>query len=353
MNIDTIVFDWGDTLMVNFTQFQGKMKDWLQVAAVPGAQEVLTDLSGKYRLVIASNAQDSYAQDISAALDRVGLSQHIEKIYTRHELGAEKTNPLFLQNLATQLQRQADQILMVGDEYQRDILPAISVGFHTLWFNPTFQTATAHLPLQEMECSSLLQIPKLIMQQPYPSYMTCIDWYLQHGATHTLFAHVHLVAAASYQMAIWFQQNGIEISPLLAHRGGLLHDLAKLNEANGENHAEMAARILQNYGQSELALIAARHLIGNLTIRDQQPQSWEEKIVNYCDKLCEGSQLVALRDRLDALQTRYPEFASRIQKNTPVVEALQDELVSVLNLTSAELLSKLKTALYKGEVESR
>ncbi len=349
MSIDTIVFDWGDTLMVSFPQYQGKMKDWQQVAAVEGAEKVLADLSRKYRLVVASNAQDSSAQDIRIALHRVGLSKYIKEIYTRKEMGVEKSSPIFLKNLIQQLQRQADQILAIGDDYLRDILPAVGNGMHTLWFNPTSQIATAHLPLQQWESSALIQIPELISQNPLPDYMTCINWYLQNEATQTLLSHVHIVAAASYQMAVWFRLNGIDVSTLLAHRGGLLHDLAKLKEAENENHATMAEKILQNYGQPEIARIAGRHLIGNLTNTEQKPQSWEEKIVNYCDKLCEGSQLVSLSDRLSALKIRYPEFAMRIQKNTPLVQELENELVSILKTTPTDLLSRLKTALYSGK----
>ncbi|KAB2823081.1 HAD family hydrolase, partial [Aliivibrio finisterrensis] len=64
------LFDWGDTLMVDFPNTQGKMCDWETVQAVDGALEMLASLSQKgHLLYVATGADDSCVQDIELAFE--------------------------------------------------------------------------------------------------------------------------------------------------------------------------------------------------------------------------------------------------------------------------------------------
>ena len=62
--IDVVFLDWGNTLMVDLGMREGPMKDWDTVEAEAGAQEALLRLRGRYRLVVATNAEDSPAADV-------------------------------------------------------------------------------------------------------------------------------------------------------------------------------------------------------------------------------------------------------------------------------------------------
>ena len=64
--IDVVFLDWGNTLMVDTGMREGPMKDWVKVEAEAGAQEALLRLRGRYRLVVATNAEDSPAADVSS-----------------------------------------------------------------------------------------------------------------------------------------------------------------------------------------------------------------------------------------------------------------------------------------------
>lgn len=344
----TIIFDVGDTLIKLEKNYSGKMVNWPELEIVPGADHILKNLTQEFEIVLASNAEDSNAMDVKKAMQRVGLSPFIHQYFTVSELKAKKPDRLFYKNLLLALNKPADQVIMIGDDYQKDILPPVSIGMHTIWFNPLNKPATAHIPFQEKECFSLIEIPDIIKSPPLPDMQTCSLWYLQQNATSTLLAHVNTVAAAAYQLAIWLRNQGINISPLLTHRGGLLHDISKLKENGVENHALLASRFLANMGQPKLANIARRHLIGDLTSADNKPLTWEEKVVNYCDKLTEGSELVSLDHRLEALKLRYKEFADKIQKNTPVVKDLEKEILSQLNFSPSDVINQLKAALFNG-----
>ncbi|PKO04652.1 MAG: hypothetical protein CVU41_15730 [Chloroflexi bacterium HGW-Chloroflexi-3] len=350
--ITTLVFDWGNTIMVDDGQFSGKMKDWPTVQAIEGTYETLKLLSAEYQLVLASNAEDSSTQDISSALEKVNLDSFFHQIFTHNELSAKKPDLLFYQNLVKKINQPVERIVMVGDDYIKDIVGAKLAGWKAIWFNPSGLPSNGHLPLQDMEIRNFNEIPDVLSHPFLPDVQTCLGWYMDSGATHTLLSHVHNVAAIAYQIGLWLEQSGMVVSPLLAHRGGLTHDLSKLQEQSEKNHAVLAAEFLESKKQFKLAEIARRHLIGDLISDRTRPQTWEEKIANYADKLSEGNMIVSIDERLAALQRRYPDFASQIKKNTPYVKALEDEIITALGTTPVELIADLKKALFNKNSHS-
>ncbi len=345
-NFLTLVFDWGNTIMVDDGQFSGKMMDWPSVQAIEGAYGTLKLLSTKYQLVLASNAEDSSTLDISRALRLVDLDYIFHQIFTPNELSAKKPDPLFFQNVVKKINHPVEKIVMIGDDYIKDIVGAKLAGLKAIWFNPSGLTSNGHLPLQDMEVRNFNELTDVISQPFLPDVQTCFGWYMELGATHTLLAHVQNVAAIAYQLALWLEQSGMVVNPLLAHRGGLTHDLSKLQEQCEKNHAVLAAEFLESKRQFKLADIARRHLIGNLISDETRPQTWEEKIVNYADKLSEGNTIVSIDDRLEALQHRYPDFAAKIKKNTPFVKALENEIITALGTKPGLLIADLKLALF-------
>lgn len=350
--ITTLVFDWGNTIMVDDGQFSGKMKDWPTVQAIEGVHQTLKLLSSEYQLVLASNAEDSSTLDISRALRLVDLDYYFHQIFTRTELSAKKPDPLFYQNLVAKINCPLEKIVMIGDDYIKDIVGAKLAGWKAIWFNPSCLTSNGHLPLQDMEVRNFNEIPDVISHPFLPDVQTCLGWYMESGATHTLLSHVQNVAAIAYQLSLWLEKSGLMVNPLLAHRGGLTHDLSKLQEQREKNHAILAAEFLESKKQFKLAEIARRHLIGDLVSDRTRPHTWEEKIVNYADKLSEGNTIVSIDERLEALQHRYPDFAIKIKKNTPFVKALEDEIITALGTKPDKLIADLKLALFSKKTHS-
>ncbi|WP_375058237.1 HAD family hydrolase [Zobellella sp. DQSA1] len=129
------LFDWGDTLMVDFPDYQGKMCDWPRVQAVAGAREVLEALSRTHRIYIATGAADSSASEIEMAFERVGLSGHISGYFCMSNLGVPKDGPAFYERILARLGVAADQVTMVGDSLEKDILPALAAGLGAVWFS--------------------------------------------------------------------------------------------------------------------------------------------------------------------------------------------------------------------------
>ena len=130
-----ILFDWGDTLMRDLTEFSGPMKDWPRVEAVPGAAQVLAALHDDWLLALATNATDSDEQDIRLALQRVDLDHWLDKIYCYKKMGCRKPSPEFFEYILEDLGKTPDQAIMVGDYYEVDVLGAARCGLRAIWFN--------------------------------------------------------------------------------------------------------------------------------------------------------------------------------------------------------------------------
>lgn len=130
-----LLLDWGDTLMLDFPQFNGPMATWPQVEMVQGADEVLRKLRSTWRLVLATNAVDSSDVEIRKALSRVGLDVLIEEIYCFGRVGYRKPSPEFFAFILRDLRLKPDDVIMVGDSLENDVLGANRAGIHAVWLN--------------------------------------------------------------------------------------------------------------------------------------------------------------------------------------------------------------------------
>ena len=130
-----ILFDWGDTLMRVFPEFSGPMKDWPTVEAVPGAIEILSALHQDWILALATNAADSEEGDIRLALRRADLERCLDKIYCFKMIGHKKPSTEFFGYILEDLGLSPEQAVMVGDDFDNDVLGANHCGIRGIWFN--------------------------------------------------------------------------------------------------------------------------------------------------------------------------------------------------------------------------
>ena len=131
-----VVFDWGDTVMRDFGH-PGPMAHWDTVEVVPGVRDALARLEKSYVLSLASNAGDSDGSLMAQALERVHLRKHFVHLWTSKELGARKPDPAFFHAICDRLQLPPAAVMLVGNDYYKDIAPAKAVGMGTVWFNPS------------------------------------------------------------------------------------------------------------------------------------------------------------------------------------------------------------------------
>ncbi|KJY82746.1 HAD family hydrolase [Vibrio galatheae] len=130
------LFDWGDTLMIDFPSQSGKMYLWSHVEAVAESEQTLKQLSQQHTIYVATSAQDSSEAEIQRAFERVGLDSYINGYFCKANLGLEKNSADFYLAILESLGDSASQVTMVGDSLSKDIYPAIEAGLHAVYYNP-------------------------------------------------------------------------------------------------------------------------------------------------------------------------------------------------------------------------
>ncbi len=136
LKIETIIFDWGDTLIRDFPQYDGPMAEWPEVELMPEVEKTLQELSRGFNLFVASNAGSSDAELVEKALQRVGIAPYFKAIFTGIELESKKPELAFYRNLCRKIGTPPGRCLMVGDNLEKDIIPARRIGMQAAWFSP-------------------------------------------------------------------------------------------------------------------------------------------------------------------------------------------------------------------------
>lgn len=91
-----ILFDWGDTLMVDDPAQTAPMAAWPTVRSVPGAKQTLRQLKAAGKVIcLATSADVSDEAQIRAALARVGLEQFISRVFCFKNTGLPKSKAFY------------------------------------------------------------------------------------------------------------------------------------------------------------------------------------------------------------------------------------------------------------------
>lgn len=106
--------------------------DWCYAYArksIEATRPILTALSERYPLVLVSN----FYGNIEAVLKDFGLDRFFRSIVESAVVGIRKPDPAIFQLGVDQLQLPAEAIAVVGDSYDKDIVPATTIGCQTVW----------------------------------------------------------------------------------------------------------------------------------------------------------------------------------------------------------------------------
>lgn len=131
-----IIFDWGDTLMLDDSSRSDAMYLWPEVKAVEGAQLVLKKLSETYTISVATSAAKSDEKMVRKALKRVGIDENISNVYTGKTIGRRKTDIDFWASIQSLLSANPEEIMVIGDSFEGDVVTPTLAGLSAIWFNP-------------------------------------------------------------------------------------------------------------------------------------------------------------------------------------------------------------------------
>lgn len=93
------------------------------------SREILLKLKEKYPLVLVSN----FYGNISVVLEEFGLDGIFGKIIESAAVDVRKPDPRIFQMGVDAVGLKAEEIVVVGDSYKKDIVPAHSIGCQTVW----------------------------------------------------------------------------------------------------------------------------------------------------------------------------------------------------------------------------
>lgn len=146
--------------------------------------------------------------------------------------------------------------------------------------------------------------------------------------------HCIAVADLAVETANKLVAKGLSVNVDLVLAGALLHDLGR-SKSHTVDHALVGAKIAESIGLPEPVIgIIKRHVGAGITIEEAMafgwpkdnymPESLEEKIVSYADKLISKSKRVPIETEIKHLQKENrPQAAERVRK-------LNEEITNLL-----------------------
>ena len=125
---------------------------------LPGAEEAVKQLSGKYRLFLTSNGTASVQK---GRMTSANLYRWFEKVFISQEIGHNKPAKAYFEACFAQIPGfDRNRAMIVGDSLTSDILGGINAGIKTCWVNPFHRDCGQIKPDYEIE--ALAKLPKLL-----------------------------------------------------------------------------------------------------------------------------------------------------------------------------------------------
>lgn len=104
--------------------------DSFQTKIIEGVEEILKDLSERYKLAVISNAMSDVPR---YALKKFGLERYFVAVVISRDLGIRKPDPEIFNFTLNRLDVENVEAIHVGDSLEHDIKGARNAGMKTVW----------------------------------------------------------------------------------------------------------------------------------------------------------------------------------------------------------------------------
>ncbi len=150
-----------------------------------------------------------------------------------------------------------------------------------------------------------------------PSKDQCLEILKTNKTPSNVIEHSKAVCEFAEDLTGKLIKKGIKINKGLVIAASLLHDIERVKD----DHIPVGAKLLKELGFPEIAEVARKHSLHKLDDKENQPKTYEEKIMFYADKRLKDDKIVALKERFDSLEKKYNvnlkkefEFAKKIEE---------------------------------------
>jgi len=160
-----------------------------------------------------------------------------------------------------------------------------------------------------------------------PTREEALNLLSESGCSRRVIKHCKAVASLAVEIAQKLKKNGLNVNVKLVEVGALLHDIGR-SKTHSVHHAVVGAEIARSHGLPDSVVsIIERHVGGGITREEASKLGWppksyvpetlEEKIVCYADKLIEGNRKVPV-------QITIAKLAQELGDDHPAISRIQE-----------------------------
>lgn len=115
-----------------------------QAVLLPGVMELLTQLSSRYKLAVATNGLTLVQR---ARLQKSGFLPLLSGVFISQEMGVQKPDQSYYESIFRSFGDPArEKYLMIGDSLSADIAGGVNAGIDTCWYHPAGTEETEPQP---------------------------------------------------------------------------------------------------------------------------------------------------------------------------------------------------------------
>jgi len=154
------------------------------------------------------------------------------------------------------------------------------------------------------------------VNEQLPSDKMALKLLSENGCSRRVINHCKAVEKVATEIAEACKKKGLNVDVKLVQIGALLHDIGR-SKTHSVDHAIVGAEIARSLNLPEAVIsIIERHVGGGITVEEAEnlgwpaksyvPETLEEKIVTYADKLIEGSERVSIEQTIKKFSKKLP-----------------------------------------------
>lgn len=120
----------------------------------PEVHEILTYLTGKYRLHLISNG---FTEATTSKVRVCDLGKYFDNIIISEIVGVNKPSPIIFNHAISLAGCEKNECVMIGDSLEADIKGALDFGMDAIYFNPLMKPQPDFVPRQISQLGELRQ----------------------------------------------------------------------------------------------------------------------------------------------------------------------------------------------------